>query len=327
MFTSYLKNSESFRELVASLGRKGQHAYAAPFIQGYLLAALREEAWDNRSLLVAAPDAADAERLAADIRVFAGDVPIWRLPSRGVMPGSGVVPSRQVTGLRHAALNALKESAPAVVVADAMALMEKVPGAHLWPSPLNLDKTSAPDFDRLVELLAALGYERVPQVEDRGQFAVRGGIIDVFPSADLVPLRLEYFGEALESLRRFSPFSQRSLSEEGQATLYAAAEPESTGDDSGDAAGFRGSPVLCRVDPDAAGPLVSSFWEDSAGVLENGTGNHYLSPDELEGHLAGASALTLESLASGQRHSFGATGAVFGARGPAAAIAALGRLV
>ena len=81
-----------------------------------------------------------------------------------------------------------------------------------------------PGAEALSERLALAGYERVPQAEERGQFAVRGGILDVFPSTGREPVRLELFGDEIESLRAFSPFTQRTLHALESATVYPAVE-------------------------------------------------------------------------------------------------------
>ena len=76
----------------------------------------------------------------------------------------------------------------------------------------------------LAEQLALAGYERVERVEERGQFAVRGGLVDVFPTTGREPLRIELFGDEIEGIRAFSPFTQRALREVESATIYPAAE-------------------------------------------------------------------------------------------------------
>src|SRR4029453_4999027 len=68
------------------------------------------------------------------------------------------------------------------------------------------------------------GYERVEQAQERGQFAVRGGIIDIFPSTGREPVRLELFGDEIESIRAFSPFPQRTLPPLESAVVFPAAE-------------------------------------------------------------------------------------------------------
>ncbi len=80
------------------------------------------------------------------------------------------------------------------------------------------------DFEDLVRRLVALGYARVDQVEDAGEFSVRGGIIDVFPATERYPVRVEFWGDEVESLRSFSVYSQRSLGPLESVRLHAAAE-------------------------------------------------------------------------------------------------------
>ncbi len=81
-----------------------------------------------------------------------------------------------------------------------------------------------PGVDGLAEHLALAGYERVERVDERGQFAVRGGIVDVFPSTGREPLRVELFGDEIEQVRAFSPFTQRALHAADQVVVYPAAE-------------------------------------------------------------------------------------------------------
>src|SRR6266446_3639100 len=76
----------------------------------------------------------------------------------------------------------------------------------------------------LVEDERLAGYERVERVEERGQFAVRGGLVDVFPTTGREPLRIELFGDEVEQIRAFSPFTQRALRQVEEATVYPAGE-------------------------------------------------------------------------------------------------------
>jgi transcription-repair coupling factor (superfamily II helicase) len=92
------------------------------------------------------------------------------------------------------------------------------------PAPLTIARGDEPGIDLLAEELALAGYERVERVEERGQFAVRGGLVDVFPTTGREPLRIELFGDEIEGIRAFSPFTQRALREIDGATIYAAAE-------------------------------------------------------------------------------------------------------
>src|SRR5437870_5095804 len=99
-----------------------------------------------------------------------------------------------------------------------------LPPADARPEPIEVRAGLEPGIDGLGESLALAGYERVERVDDRGQFAVRGGIVDVFPTTGREPLRIEFFGDEVESVRAFSPFTQRALHPVAEATLYPAAE-------------------------------------------------------------------------------------------------------
>src|SRR5665811_1022670 len=200
---------------------------APSFLQGALLASVREELWPEEVMLIVAPGPAEASKLADDMAAYSGEVPLRLLPARGTALGSRLTPSCQSVGLRHAALAVLAGGNPGIVVADVSALQERDMDVGLWPKPVTVGRDSGLGFDDVIEGLAALGYERVQQVEDRGQFAVRGGIIDFFPCTDSTPVRLEYWGDEFESLRRFSPYTQRSLLQEESVTAYAAIEPGS----------------------------------------------------------------------------------------------------
>jgi transcription-repair coupling factor (superfamily II helicase) len=152
-------------------------------------------------------------------------------PSRGTGYESHLTPPPHLVGLRIAALDALtrwREAAngeePPVVVAGAVSLAEAVPDASLRPSGFALRRGEELDLDVVAELLVEAGYERVDQVEDRGQFAVRGDILDVFPATEERAARLELFGDEIESIRWFSTFTQRSLGEAEHLELAPAAE-------------------------------------------------------------------------------------------------------
>ncbi|MDQ2984921.1 MAG: transcription-repair coupling factor, partial [Actinomycetota bacterium] len=101
---------------------------------------------------------------------------------------------------------------------------EPLPPAQARPQPLSVAPGEEPGIDALAEHLALAGYERVERVEERGQFAVRGGILDVFPTTGRDPLRIELFGDEIEGVRAFSPFTQRTLHEVERAVVYPAAE-------------------------------------------------------------------------------------------------------
>ncbi|MEI6725280.1 MAG: transcription-repair coupling factor, partial [Actinomycetes bacterium] len=147
------------------------------------------------------------------------------LPARGVLYGADVAPAPHVIGERQQALAAL--AAGGVVVAEAVALLERFLPLELQPRPLALEPGRELSFDGAVAQLATLGYERVEQVRGRGEYAVRGGLIDAYPAIG-DPLRVEFWGDEVESLRTFSIYSQRTTGTLEGVVVYAAFEADTS---------------------------------------------------------------------------------------------------
>jgi transcription-repair coupling factor (superfamily II helicase) len=176
----------------------------------------------GRSLLVLLPEDADARDAAEAASWYLGDEQVALFPSRGVGWDSGLAPPPHLVGERARALDVLGTGG--LVCASAAALAEGAPPPEARPARLDLAVGDEPGIDSLAEHLALAGYERVDRVEERGQFAVRGGIIDLFPTTGRDPLRIELFGDEIEAIRAFSPFTQRALRPLEGATVYPAAE-------------------------------------------------------------------------------------------------------
>ncbi len=222
MFVEYLMHSEAF-ETAAPRLRRGAAVYAPSFYAPYVLAAVLR-AGGGAGRLVVAPDGEAATRLAADLALYLGhEVPV--LPARGVLYGADVAPAAHVVGERQQALAAL--AAGGVVVAEAVALLERFMPLELQPRPLELAPRDEVSFDAVVAHLATLGYERVEQVRSRGEYAVRGGLVDAYPALG-DPLRVEFWGDEVESLRTFSVYSQRTTGTLDRTTVYASFEADTT---------------------------------------------------------------------------------------------------
>jgi transcription-repair coupling factor (superfamily II helicase) len=173
-------------------------------------------------LTIVLPDDADARDAAEGAAWFLGEQYVGLLASRGVRWGSGLEPPPHLVGERARALEVL--AAGGVVCASAVGAAEQIPPADARPETIRVRSGDEPGAEGLVERLALAGYERVEQAQERGQFAVRGGIVDVFPSTGREPLRIELFGDEIESLRAFSPFTQRTLHGLEEAAVHPAAE-------------------------------------------------------------------------------------------------------
>src|SRR5204863_2649916 len=223
-----------------------------------LLAALHEQL--DRSLVVLVPEDADARDLAEAVAWFVGDERVALLPSRGVQWGSGLDPAPHLVGERARALDIL--AAGGLVCASAAALAEPLPPAGLRPEPIRIAPGEEVSLEQLSESLALAGYDRVERADERGQFAVRGGLVDVFPTTGREPLRVEFWGDEIEQMRAFSPFTQRARHPVEVAVVYPAAERRLDLVDPGEA-----EPKLVPVLP--AGPdlvwesdEVRAVWEE-----------------------------------------------------------------
>src|SRR5204862_6092447 len=115
-------------------------------------------------------------------------------------------------------------AAGGLVAASAAALAEPMPPPNARPQPIRIAPGEGISLEQLSETLALAGYERVERADERGQFAVRGGLVDVFPTTGREPLRIEFWGDEIEQMRAFSPFTQRALHPVEAAVIYPAAE-------------------------------------------------------------------------------------------------------
>jgi transcription-repair coupling factor (superfamily II helicase) len=216
-FVEELRNSErltAFAQAFPSPARVSEPALPL------LLAALHEEL--GRPLVLLAPEDQDARDAAEGAAWFLGEEQVALLPSRGVHWASGLDPAPHLVGERARALDVL--AAGGLVAASASALAEPLPPPDARPSPIRLASGEELSLELLSESLALAGYERVDRADERGQFAVRGGLVDVFPTTGREPLRIEFWGDEIEQMRAFSPFTQRALHPVESAVIYPAVE-------------------------------------------------------------------------------------------------------
>jgi transcription-repair coupling factor (superfamily II helicase) len=216
-FVAELAAHERLRSFVAALPAR---ARVSEPVLPLLLATLHREL--GRPLLALLPEDADARDAAEAVSWYAGAETVALLPGRGVAHDSGLEPPPHLVGERFRALDVLARGG--LVCASARALSDRLPPVAVRPAATSLRVGDEPGADGLAEALALAGYARTDRVEERGQFAVRGGIVDVFPSTGREPLRIELFGDEIEQVRAFSPFTQRALHPVEDALVYPAAE-------------------------------------------------------------------------------------------------------
>src|SRR3954453_18087378 len=226
LLRSFLNHLEHDPEAVR-LANEGGSAFVSLSLRPFVVAALADQD-AKRPALVVVGDDRGARDLAADLRAWLAPRPVRYYPSRGVTYESHLTPPPHLVGLRVAALDALRDTPsrseqPEVVISP-VALSEKVPDPKLRPHGFVLRVGDLLDLDETAQQLVAAGYQRGDQVDDRGQFAIRGGLLDVYPATEDRAVRVDLFDIEIEALRWFSTFTQRSLGETERVEISPAAE-------------------------------------------------------------------------------------------------------
>ena len=172
--------------------------------------------------LVVVPNDTDADQFTSDIRFFLAALEglstaevthtVLPLPSPEVDPYRGLAPHFEVSSARARALHALATGHARVVVVSAGGLLPRVSApARLVATSMELKPgVEVPPLD-VGKLLAEAGYVREDPVDQHGEYCVRGGVVDFFPAGEDFPIRIEFIGDTIESLRRYDPASQRSV--------------------------------------------------------------------------------------------------------------------
>jgi len=186
---------------------------------------------DRSPVLVATPSAADAERLAHDLEAWLGPGQVDMFPAWETLPFERVSPSAETMGRRLRALWHLREGAggdasarPRVLVAPVKALLQRLAPAPGDPGPVVVRQGDVLDPEELVGRLVAAGYRREYQVEHRGEVAVRGDIVDVFPSTADSPVRIDLWGDEVDRLTEFDASDQRSVATLAEVEVYGCRE-------------------------------------------------------------------------------------------------------
>jgi transcription-repair coupling factor (superfamily II helicase) len=219
--------------VVSALGRSPVTAGLTPASKA--LAAVHAARSAGGVTLLVVPTDRDVEQMTSDARFFYGalegassasvEQAVLPLPSIQVDPYRGMTPHFRVAAARGRALHAAAAGTARLLVASAAALLPRVSSPdRLLRASVELRAGMEIEPQRLADLLIDAGFSREDPVDEHGAFAVRGGIVDVFPAADSEPVRIEFVGDIVESLRRFDPATQRSTSATDQVHIVPARE-------------------------------------------------------------------------------------------------------
>ena len=211
--------------LTRIIGRASSVLAAPEPAQAIAIAALAERS-GRRPTLVAVPTSAEADRLVADLSVFLGPDEVLSFPAWETLPFERVSPSIEAMGHRMQAIWHLQEPerCPLVVVAPIRALIQQLGPEVELVDPIVIAPGDRLDTGELVEQLVAFGYRREPQVEHRGELAVRGSIVDVYPATADGPVRIDLWGDEVDRLTHFTVADQRSTVDLSEVEIFPCRE-------------------------------------------------------------------------------------------------------
>ncbi|MEJ7585687.1 MAG: transcription-repair coupling factor, partial [Acidimicrobiales bacterium] len=177
-------------------------------------------------IVAAVPTTADADRLAHDLAAYLGDDEVETFPAWETLPFERVSPSVETMGRRLRTMWRLRDPgrAPRVVVAPVRALVQRL-GPHVEDvEPLVVRHGERADRDEIVAWATGNGYRREEQVEHRGEIAVRGSIVDLFPSTADRPIRVDLWGDEVDRICEFSVSDQRSTADVPTVEIFGCRE-------------------------------------------------------------------------------------------------------
>ncbi|MBI1912426.1 MAG: transcription-repair coupling factor [Deltaproteobacteria bacterium] len=179
----------------------------------------------RKPILAILPDQESAEDFADDIKFFLKPEDVFLYPCPEVLPFEQQPAHQEIQSARMELLFNLLKQRPFITITSAANLMQKVmPKDSLGSKLIDIKKDVEYQRDELILKLQEIGYLRMSMVEERGEMSIRGGILDIFPPMHDLPLRIEFFGDEVESIRTFDISSQRSLKELDEARILPARE-------------------------------------------------------------------------------------------------------
>ncbi len=189
------------------------------------LMAARLAADSKQPLLCVLPSETEAIRLEQDLGLFT-NLPVFLYPGYDIPPYTPLSPEPATVAGRLATLNQIQNTEPPfIVVAPAEALLRRtLPKKQLSNLIELVERNEETDRNQLIARLTEAGYESVSMVQGVGEFTIRGGIVDLFAPGFEYPLRLDFYGDTVESIRFFDPISQRSVDDLDEAILLPCSD-------------------------------------------------------------------------------------------------------
>lgn len=223
LFEKPLRELKDFEDLSADLVKKAGPAAASGCMDSQKVHLMYEAAKHAGFKLVVTYDDTRAREIYEDLRFFDRDV--WLYPARDLLFFNADIHGNLLTKQRMTVFRHLMEQSSGWIVTTIDGLMDHLlPLRHLKEQVLSVEGGQTIDVEKWKKRLAELGYERMAQVDGMGQFSIRGGIIDVFPLTEELPVRIELWDDEVDSIRTFDIESQRSIEQLDRVRIYPATE-------------------------------------------------------------------------------------------------------
>lgn len=222
MTQTVLERWASYGPVSRVIGRQNNSLSVPASAQSLTIATLIEQLGSAPSLVVT-PSAIEAERLTHELKRWLGEGRVELYPDSDTLPYERISPSVAVMGGRCKALHKLSTAELDVVVSSAKSSIQTF-DPDQSREPLVIAADSEIDVSDLSHSLVNMGYKRTTQVERRGEFSIRGSIIDIFPSTNSSPIRLDLWGDQIERLVRFSIADQLATTEVAAVEIYPCRE-------------------------------------------------------------------------------------------------------
>ena len=241
---------------------------------------------DFKHKLIIAPDEIKASRICANYAAF--DERAVYYPAKDPLFHEASLQGNFISGQRLTVLKMLYEGGPLCVVTTKQAFSDTLKSSgSIKKESISIRPGDCVDLPDLAKRLTDLGYERTDTVASRGEFAVRGNIVDVFPFTEISPLRVDLWGDEAESIKRFDTESQRSFENADELAVFAGGDAEDKDEDGTDFLGFfsKSDTLIVLDEPDKAfGAEDLCLTERISGyalILSSmlGTGFEYIKPD------------------------------------------------
>jgi transcription-repair coupling factor (superfamily II helicase) len=234
-----ITESEPFRQLSAAMKPvRSDTSVQLQGISGSLIAFVAVHLFESHQtqMLLVVPDKNRAEQLRDDCSLLLNEYSVHLFVSGPAHAAKLLDMSAPIAQME--ALRALSRSERVLIIASAEALTTQLPNPQQFiERSIELETNKEYPFEQLIQKLALLGFEKKDFVEEYGDFAVRGGIVDIFPFIGDNPIRFEFWGDAVESIREFDVLSQRSIRELQTASIVAGLSSEA-GDEKGNRVSF-----------------------------------------------------------------------------------------